>query len=291
MEFRGLPPETSTDLLRASLVTADRFATLNASLSGRDKLFRAVQYGAKLASYIVEQRLGKDAALVQQLARLASGFSVGRRFIRMGSLPPAIQGWFVGLHEPNPLLRSYNIIAKAAGIFFLALDHCGYLAKQGMFRWNTEFWRFWDCFFWFVSLWFTLLYDSYRYIEHAQDEERVRQTLSLTCGHVSTPLVDSMAEEYRQSLLAELQQLRAKRLYVVSNLVKNLADLPISMDGMLKFSRVPPWVWHLLGLLSSVTGCYQKWPSQKPQPAVPLRAVSSPSLLPSKSSPPAPPHP
>ncbi len=48
---------------------------------------------------------------------------------------------------------------------------------------------------------------------------------------------------------------------VLLDILRNLLDLPLAVNGMFAQPRLGMLLLNSLGLLSSLAGCYQSWPS------------------------------
>ena len=201
--------------------------------------------------------------------KIANGFSLGRRFIRIGSLPSTIQGIQQSARESNAWMAFCGVMSKAATLSFILLDHTSWVSRQGVFKMDYDYYSYHESLCWFLSVAFMVLGDVHLWLAAEQQERAVRAKIA-----ASRTAAD---RQPAPGLRAELATVQQRKVVLVLNFVRNFCDIPIALHGMFKFKNVSQLVWNLLGLLSSAIGGYQSWPAAPSWP---------PALSPSASTPP-----
>jgi hypothetical protein len=221
------------------------------TMNGRDKFYRGAQFFLKAVAWFLERYhpLREKNACSDVLNKMANGFGLGRRFVRIGNMPATIQGIQQSARDPDPWLSVCGVLSKTATLVFLFLDHASWISRQGVFAMNYDYWSYWESLCWLLSVWFMVLADTYVWLQ-----------VSAQRAALLARLRDANASEL-DSLCAQLDALREKRTNLILNYLRNFSDLPIALNGMYKYKSISPIVWHLLGLNSSIIGSYQTWPS------------------------------
>jgi hypothetical protein len=220
---------------------------------GRDKLYRFLQSLLKTIAWTLQQ-FPAHADAAKKCTQLASGFSAGRRFLRIGHVPGALKGIQEAVHHETPVLASkhFSLVSRLFGLAFLLLDHWGWLAKQGLFQVDAERESVQQSVCAFFCTLFQILAEIGQYAVLLRELER------LDAEEKAESAGDEQARTERE---ARRRTLLAKRRFLRLDFAKNLLDLPPTLNGARPIPRVSPIVWNLITLVSSIIGLAQSWPT------------------------------
>jgi hypothetical protein len=239
-------------------ISSLRFSNVVVFLStvvGRDKLYKLLQSGAKLWSWLLVQRSHHDPGVAQDLLIAASGFSAGRRFLRVGHLPGAIDGLRVGLQADTGeyYYAHFAALSRFFGVLFLLVDNFGWFARMGVFKpLPSEKEGFLQSICATGNTGFQILADVSSYLKL---EARRKQVVAMRDSQLSS---DDVAV-----CNTELRDIEARHDMLQLSFWKNGLDLPPTANGIFEIPFVPAGVWNSMVFASACFGVYQGLVSSK----------------------------
>jgi hypothetical protein len=234
-----------------------RFSNVVVFLStvvGRDKLYKLLQSGAKLWSWLLVQRSDHDP-VAQDLLIAASGFSAGRRFLRVGHLPGAIDGLRVGLRTDTEeyFYAHFAALSRFFGVLFLLVDNFGWFARMGVFKpLPAAKEGFLQSICATGNTGFQILADVSSYLKL---EARRQQVVAMRDSQLSSDDVAVCS--------TELRDIEARQDMLHLSFWKNGLDLPPTANGIFEIPFVPAGVWTSMVFASACFGVYQGLISSK----------------------------
>ncbi|KAK3865359.1 hypothetical protein Pcinc_029028 [Petrolisthes cinctipes] len=145
----------------------DTWIKLNASTTGKDKLFRLVQYLSRLLWYRLESRKHlRDT--VDRLRVLEASISTFRKLLRLGKSLEVVYGALRTLHLPDLVLRTSLTLSRIYQAFFLLADHIIWLGRAGLCEIDRDKWGRLSNRFWLGSIICNLFRDGYEILQLLQ---------------------------------------------------------------------------------------------------------------------------
>ncbi|KAG8187484.1 hypothetical protein JTE90_009550 [Oedothorax gibbosus] len=223
----------------------DKLVKLNNQSSGRDKLFRLVQYSSKFLWATLETR-GKDKDVIDKLKELETILSTGRKLYRFGRGFDTMYAALSSLHLADLTLRYTVTFSKINMALYLFADHIIWLGRVGLIKVDKQKWTTLSYKLWLYYLVMNLTRDVY-------EISRIMNKLSI--GGLNHEL-HGRKPQPSNTIFGRLNLLRRALLLhkdVVVDTVKNGCDvcLPLSQLGYLPIS---PRTVGLLGAVSSIAG-------------------------------------
>ncbi|XP_041073873.1 peroxisomal membrane protein 11A-like [Polyodon spathula] len=230
------------------------FVTFTNQSQGRDRIFRAAQYGSALLIYLLKNKSGRQK-LIKKLQSLESNMSTGRKLFRLGNTVSAINAAKRTLHLEDPVLRLCLTVANLNRSLYFLCDNILWARSIGLVtNMDKERWRVHASRCYFVSLLMNLtrdLYGIYQAMEREAQDKQYRQKVS---QHRSDGRdVACVAVLNLQTLLLLLYHSLRCNPSILLDTVKNACDLFIPMDR-LGIYKTNPGVVGLCGLMSSILG-------------------------------------
>ncbi|XP_035210555.1 peroxisomal membrane protein 11A-like [Stegodyphus dumicola] len=223
----------------------DTIIKLNNQSSGRDKIFRLVQYSSRLIWASLENK-NSDKELINQLKNLEYSLSTGRKLYRFGRSLDTFYAALNTLHLDDPVLRFSITLSKINMAMYLFTDHIIWLGRVGLLSIDKEKWSKLSYKLWLYYLTMNLTRDFY---------EIMSVMNNFTHGSLKHDLQASN-KKYANPFLSQLSMLyRLLRMHkdLALDTVKNGCDicLPLAELGYLS---IHPRTVGLLGMISSVAG-------------------------------------
>ncbi|CAL1547536.1 unnamed protein product [Lymnaea stagnalis] len=235
----------------------DNLVKFNSLASGRDKLFRLLQYGSKFTWWYLH-RYGANPEVVDRLQKLGNALSTTRKFMQLGKSLDFVHGALRSLHLTDSILRWSITLAKLNQSVSLLFDHIIWAGRLGLAQIDKDKWSNLSARFWIVTLTLNLVRDIYDIYLIISQELRLRIAKSSRSHYKNG--VSEHKSITRPSMTNT--QLIYKCLYenqpVFLDLVKNLSDLILPLEA-LGFVRVSPGIQGLAGTVSSLIGIVTAW--------------------------------
>lgn len=126
----------------------DTWIKLNSSASGKDKLFRVLQFALRLINVYLKQKPRVANGLATRLHHLEALISQFRKTLRLGGCVDALRSASRSLHYREPCLRVTLTLSRIARFMLLACDHVVWLSHAGLItadsvKWSTIYYRCW----------------------------------------------------------------------------------------------------------------------------------------------------
>eukprot|EP00455_Lapot_gusevi_P011727 TRINITY_DN1545_c0_g1_i1.p1 TRINITY_DN1545_c0_g1~~TRINITY_DN1545_c0_g1_i1.p1 ORF type:complete len:272 (-),score=87.76 TRINITY_DN1545_c0_g1_i1:98-856(-) len=240
------------------------FVTFLGKTAGRDKLCRTIQYSAKFFKWLAEVELAKATTKEQKLALAERVAVAGNVYGHMSMARKALRffrtiGVIQDLKKIDPsrdvIELSRFISTGALGLYFF-FDFFMWLKKAGVVNFSPETTTRLDRLTegsWLVEILFTYPVQLFKLMganERLNNLKKRRKTVP------AAELQAFDAKNQKEYLGARLERLSAQMA-----LIKITADLPIALHFLGYGSSIPHGVFGLLGVVSSLIGCWEAWPS------------------------------
>ncbi|KAK4289025.1 hypothetical protein Pmani_037987 [Petrolisthes manimaculis] len=234
----------------------DTWIKLNASTTGKDKLFRLVQYLSRLLWYRLESRKHlRDT--VHRLRVLEASISTFRKLLRVGKSLEVIYGALRTLHLPDVVLRTSLTLSRIYQAFFLLADHIVWLGRAGLCEIDRDKWGRLSNRFWLGAIVCNLFRDAYEILQLLQKKMKhmdlltTPTTTTTTCGYSTLPVVRTVY--HNVPWCRPVVYLADTHRDILWDTVKNLCDLCIPLAN-LGHTGMSSGTVGLMGSVSSVAG-------------------------------------
>eukprot|EP00696_Hemimastix_kukwesjijk_P019793 gnl/Hemi2/9169_TR3192_c0_g1_i1.p1 gnl/Hemi2/9169_TR3192_c0_g1~~gnl/Hemi2/9169_TR3192_c0_g1_i1.p1 ORF type:complete len:258 (+),score=44.37 gnl/Hemi2/9169_TR3192_c0_g1_i1:99-776(+) len=206
-------------------------------LDGRDKIFRATQYAARISTLFFRP----DSLKLKRFLMLSSLLTDARRVFRIFSEFSELQKINLLSKEPHQLVRMMQLIRGVSMIVYVWFDRCHWVQSKNLLELHprTNF-QWYANVFWLSSVLSSLAADATQY-------SVVQHKLRKLGPH---------DDDQRKALTTQ-------RHLLILNTYKNLGDLPILVNSVFVprsgKSLLPDWLVGLCGVVSSTVGGYMVW--------------------------------
>ncbi|XP_062860622.1 peroxisomal membrane protein 11A [Trichomycterus rosablanca] len=245
----------------------ENFVKFTNQSQGRDRIFRATQYGCALLKYLL-QNDAKRKAVWQKLDSLEANMSSGRKLFRLGNTVNSVDAAKKTLNLSDHVLRFCLTMANLNRALYFVCDNILWARSIGLIqdinkdRWNVNANRYY-----FISLVLNLIRDAYGIGQLMVQMSRDRQYRQKVSQHLSeSPDVASVVIPQLDAFLFLLLESLRSHPAVALDTLKNVCDLFIPLDK-LGIYQTNAGVVGLCGLVSSLLGILSVLkPSLKIQP-------------------------
>ncbi|KAF2072737.1 hypothetical protein CYY_005953 [Polysphondylium violaceum] len=229
----------------------ESFIKLLAQTSGKDKLAKILQYGAKLFGYIVLKRAPKSE-WVNILKKLETTSGSARKVWRLGNTLGEQQKIMALVKNGNPFafLNILALIRQSGMYFYWIFDHLMLSTNIGFTKLDTVKLGYYSSVSWFFGLLCSIIIDLNSLSNVLKKEKTLKSSLLNTNNSTS---------EENKSITDQYKEVLKKKDEIYLNCVKNGADLLIA-STLLKFSKFSQGTVGGAGIVSALIGGYQMWP-------------------------------
>lgn len=244
----------------------DKIVKFNAQASGRDKLFRLVQYCSKFVWWYLHKAEVADD-LVEKLKLLSSALSTCRKFLRVGKSIDFVQAALKTLHTTDNVLRWTITVSKLNQAVYLIFDHIVLAGRIGIANVDKEKWNKLSAQFWVATLILGIVRAVYDMTLVFSRDLRAREAKAWQYHKTSTngDGPDTNNRHIRRNssgavptrLQVVLQSLSENKPLAL-DLIKNVSDLVLPLEA-LGHLNASPGVQGLAGIISSVIGIVTTW--------------------------------
>uniref|UniRef100_A0A0B7BS85 Peroxisomal membrane protein 11B n=1 Tax=Arion vulgaris TaxID=1028688 RepID=A0A0B7BS85_9EUPU len=235
----------------------DTFVKFNSLASGRDKLFRLLQYGSKFGWWYLQQT-DVTPEIVIKLQRLSSALSTTRKFMRLGKSIDFLHGANRSLYLTDAVLRWSITLSKLNQSVYLLFDHVIWAGRVGLATIDKDKWANLSSRFWIATIILNLVRDLYEIIQIFVQELKLKAVKS------SRSQYKNGVSEHKQITKPFLTSTQVIMKCIVENqpvfldLVRNLCDLVLPLEA-LGHIKASPGVQGLAGTVSSIIGIASSW--------------------------------
>lgn len=221
----------------------DKLVKFNSQSSGRDKLFRLVQYSSRLIWANLENRnANKD--IINKLKNLEYTLSTARKLYRFGRCTDTLYTALSSINLNDPTLQNTITLSRINMALYLLTDHVIWLGRAGLADINTAKWSRLSYKLWLYYLVMNLSRDVYEISRIINNFVSLNEKIPF--GKI----------ERSSSVIATFQRLCSLikvHKDVAFDTVKNGCDvcLPLAQLGYLSIS---PRTVGILGVISSIAG-------------------------------------
>ncbi|KAL8602209.1 hypothetical protein ACOMHN_022722 [Nucella lapillus] len=239
-----------------------KIVKFNAQASGRDKLFRLVQYCSKfLWWHLQKANLAEDS--VWKLQQLSNALSTCRKFLRVGKSIDFVYSALQSLHISDNVLRWTITISKLNQALYLLFDHIVLAGRIGIAKVDKDKWNQLSAKFWLVTLVLGITRDLYDMSCIISQELRSRSAELTKLQHRLSGNIpeNNLRRKTRRPVPSKCQVVRqclAENTPLVLDFGKNLSDLVLPLEA-LGHLQASPGVQGLAGVVSSVIGIVTTW--------------------------------
>ncbi|XP_050697868.1 peroxisomal membrane protein 11B-like [Eriocheir sinensis] len=228
----------------------DVWVKLNASTTGKDKIFRLVQYLSRLVWHNLESRKNlRDT--VARLKILESTFSTFRKLLRLGKSLEVLHGALRTLHLHDVVLRVTLTLSRIHQFLFLLADHIIWVGRAGLWDINRDKWTRISNKFWLGSIILNLLRDAYEVLVVMKRRMRYPASPVGPCVYEGAPVVKDVCRAV--PVLRPVVAFAEEHRDVFWDCIKNLCDLWIPLAN-LGHAKLSPGTVGFLGSVSSMAG-------------------------------------
>lgn len=235
----------------------DNIVKFNSLASGRDKLFRLVQYSSKCSWYYL-QKYGISEEIVVKLQRLSNALSTTRKFMRLGKSVDFLHGALRSIHLADNVLRWTITLSKLNQSVYLLFDHIVWAGRVGLAVIDKDKWGNLSARFWLVTIILNVIRDLYEIFGTIYSEMKQRD------ARVSRSQYKNGAAEYKQLLRPSMSNRQLILKCISENppafidLARNVCDAILPLEA-LGFIKASPGMQGLTGTVSSVLGIASTW--------------------------------
>eukprot|EP01133_Synstelium_polycarpum_P019070 gene19070-22835_t len=211
--------------------------------SGKDKMAKILQYGAKLLGHMMAQKkMAEWAGIMKKLETSAGG---ARKVWRLGNTF-AEQQKIIQLVKAGNVFQILSILAiiRQSGMYFYwVFDNLVWSTSIGLTKFDTTKLSRFSSVAWFIGLCCSIIIDLHN-LKSVLHKEKTLIAAAKQVGQTSDEMV--------------AVQKKKDELYL--NCVKNSCDAVIAAN-LLKFYTSSQGTVGICGLISACIGGYQMWPS------------------------------
>ncbi|GFO07753.1 peroxisomal membrane protein 11b-like [Plakobranchus ocellatus] len=235
----------------------DNIVKFNSLASGRDKLFRLVQYSTKFMWWYL-QKHGVSESTVLKLQKLSSSLSTTRKFMRLGKSVDFVHGALRSIHLADHILRWTITLSKLNQSVYLLFDHIVWAGRVGLAVIDKDKWSNLSARFWLVTIMLNIIRDIYEILGILYSEMKQRT------AKMSRSQYKNGASEHKHLSRSSLSNSQLLLKCVVENppvfldLARNLCDAVLPLEA-LGYVRASPGIQGLTGTVSSVIGIASSW--------------------------------
>lgn len=154
------------------------------------------------------------------------------------------------LQEQKAFVALFGTLSKLSSLAFVFIDHSEWVSRCGVFKMQYEYWSWWSAFTWFMGALFGAVVNAYLWWTHRQRRAQLEATLAATSDAAK-----------RTELAGEMKKSEAGAKAQLIDFVRNFCDLIMASNGVRKNESVPQVVFPVFGIVSSIIGSWQAWPS------------------------------
>jgi hypothetical protein len=134
--------------------TTSKFLKLIATVDGRDKLYKTLQYGSRTAWWITHSKDPKNPALAK-LASLDAVLSEARRVFRLGGFVKEYKE-FVACKESKDVMGRFKMVNHLGNCIGETMDVIIWCAKLKVVSLSKERWEWWRNVLWMINVLYSL---------------------------------------------------------------------------------------------------------------------------------------
>eukprot|EP00051_Salpingoeca_urceolata_P013625 m.171655 g.171655 ORF g.171655 m.171655 type:complete len:406 (+) comp17845_c0_seq2:100-1317(+) len=235
----------------------ERFATLakkyvkfTMRTTGRDKIYRTLQYASRFLSHYALTKLGAKL-IAERLKNLERGLSSGRKLMRLGKTLDYLLTTQKALLERDSLLRILSVATEVNRAGRMLFDMLMWAYQVGVLKGDRTSIGKLGSWCWLLGIATSFGKNAYVLGQLLEDEKRLRQR--------------------REKDAAE--EVRARQYAVVMDLCKDVFDCPIPMLGLKLLPASSEGLVGGSGAISSAIGLYQSWTKMFSESAVTARSL------------------
>ena len=113
-----------------------------------------------------------------------------------------------------------------------------------------EYWSWWAAFTWFLGALFGAIVNAYLWNMYRLKQQQLAQALK-----------DNTDTTKRIELVKETEKAAAAMRAQAIDFARNASDFVMASNGVHKWESVPQMIFPIFGIVSSLIGSYQAWPS------------------------------
>lgn len=221
----------------------DKLVKFNTQSSGRDKLFRLVQYSSRIIWANLEKH-NRNKDLINKLKNLEYTLSTARKLYRFGRCSDTLYSALSSINLNDPTLRHTITLSRINNALYLLTDHIIWLGRAGVANIDNAKWSRLSYKLWLYYLVLNLgrdVYEIARIIDRFISPNKEFHFERIECSGSIVPTIYM------------LYNLLKTNKDVAVDTVKNGCDvcLPLAQLGYLSIS---PRTIGILGAISSIAG-------------------------------------
>ncbi|PIK57309.1 putative peroxisomal membrane protein 11B isoform X2 [Apostichopus japonicus] len=149
-------------------MATEQLIKILAQTSGRDKIYRSIQYGGKFLWWSLEQQ-GDQDEIVKKLKILETHLSTGRKLFRIANSISLLKAALTNMQNDDVVLRLVVTLSKLNSAFYLLFDHIIWANRIGLVKVDQKYYSKLSNRFWLATLILNLTRDLYEFLLLAND--------------------------------------------------------------------------------------------------------------------------
>jgi len=211
----------------------ESYVQFSSKLSGRDKIFRLIQYSAKFISNYSKEATGLNDDYVKRLKSLESALSMSRKTFRIGKSVDMVYSTIKATEIKDPVISSLIVCSKVSRICYFFYDTVNWLIKAGVLTGDAKKSALKSSMFWFLTLSSCLMRDLYELKKYIVNQNKTK-----------------IKNSNNENSVLEFISLN---IQVIFDMIRNLFDLILALK-MLNKLDISDSAAGLVGMISSIVG-------------------------------------
>ncbi|KAN0038619.1 hypothetical protein ACTA71_000802 [Dictyostelium dimigraforme] len=234
---------------------------LLAQTSGKDKIAKILQYGAKLLGYIF---LKRSKHWVDVMKKLETTSGSARKVWRLGNTLAEQQKILALFKVKNPFafLNILALIRQTGMYFYWVFDHLILGTNIGLCKFDTAKLGWYSSVSWFFGLLCSIIIDLNTLAIMLKKEKSLRLTINQNKINANNNNIDThtiTSEIDNKAIIDQFNEVIKKKNEIYLNCAKNGSDLIIA-STLLKIYPFSQGTIGISGIISALIGAYQMWP-------------------------------
>ncbi|KAG1690293.1 Peroxisomal membrane protein 11B [Nymphon striatum] len=212
------------------------YTKLNSTLTGRDSIFRLIQYSSHLVHYVLKD-FNSNINTMNKLKNMESSFSLARKFLRLFRVFEVLDKAIASLSIPDTVIQATTSLSYINTCLYYLSDHMVWLGKTGIHEVNNQKWSKLNNKFWFITVIMNVTKLIYE-LRNIISKELSHSMLNVGC-------------DFSPSLTTKLIKIIIVHRFLFFDLLKNLCDLLVILT-FLGHIELHGRTIGLLGIISSI---------------------------------------
>ncbi|KAI9228026.1 MAG: peroxisomal biogenesis factor 11 [Piptocephalis tieghemiana] len=228
--------------------TIQPYSKYGATTVGRDKFYRAVQYGARALAYYAATYTNTSPETIKRLTALKAAIGQARKLMRVGKPLDHLQSLVSSTQQPDDFLRLAGILRYASLAAYLTFDMLQWIHSAGAYKFsNIKAYSRRASKFWLLGILFSWISGLYRL-----------RALRIRGISLKRAQGDKAPESLSPVMRKEGEALVKERREVETQLLQDSLDALIPASA-LEYIRISDGLVGLAGFYTSLMGMRSQW--------------------------------